>query len=192
MSAATAATAAPQRAVAETGGAIASAAAAHLGPQQYLTFMLGGEVFAIGILAIREILEYTAPTQVPMMPAYLCGVINLRGAVVPVLDLSIRFGRRGSEPGKRTCIVIIEVAGGDELQQMGLLVDAVNAVVEIAPAQIEPPPSFGTRVRTDFILGMGMVEARFIILLDVRNLLAADELEQLADAAGQQPATAGA
>jgi purine-binding chemotaxis protein CheW len=192
MSAATAATAAPQRTVAEIAGAVASAAAAHLGPQQYLTFMLGGEVFAIGILAIREILEYTAPTQVPMMPAYLCGVINLRGAVVPVLDLAIRFGRPGSEPGKRTCIVIIEVAAGDELQQMGLLVDAVNAVVEIAPAQIEPPPSFGTRVRTDFILGMGMVEARFIILLDVRNLLAADELEQLADAAGPQPATAGA
>ena len=192
MSAATAATAAPQRTVAEIAGAAASAVAAHLGPQQYLTFMLGGEVFAIGILAIREILEYTAPTQVPMMPAYLCGVINLRGAVVPVLDLAIRFGRPGSEPGKRTCIVIIEVAAGDELQQMGLLVDAVNAVVEIAPAQIEPPPSFGTRVRTDFILGMGMVEARFIILLDVRNLLAADELEQLADAAGQQPATAGA
>jgi purine-binding chemotaxis protein CheW len=192
MSAATAATAATPRSVAETGGAVASAATAHLGPQQYLTFMLGGEVFAIGILAIREILEYTAPTQVPMMPAYLCGVINLRGAVVPVLDLSIRFGRPGSDPGKRTCIVIIEVVAGDELQQMGLLVDAVNAVVEIAPAQIEPPPSFGTRVRTDFILGMGMVEARFIILLDVRNLLAAGELEQLADAAGQQPATAGA
>jgi purine-binding chemotaxis protein CheW len=192
MSAATAATAATSRPVAETGGAVASAAAAHLGPQQYLTFMLGGEVFAIGILAIREILEYTAPTQVPMMPAYLCGVINLRGAVVPVLDLSIRFGRPGSDPGKRTCIVIIEVVAGDELQQMGLLVDAVNAVVEIAPAQIEPPPAFGTRVRTDFILGMGMVEARFIILLDVRNLLAAGELEQLADAAGQQPATAGA
>jgi purine-binding chemotaxis protein CheW len=192
MSAATAATAATPRSVAETGGAVASAATAHLGPQQYLTFMLGGEVFAIGILAIREILEYTAPTQVPMMPAYLCGVINLRGAVVPVLDLSIRFGRPGSDPGKRTCIVIIEVVAGDELQQMGLLVDAVNAVVEIAPAQIEPPPAFGTRVRTDFILGMGMVEARFIILLDVRNLLAAGELEQLADAAGQQPATAGA
>ncbi len=192
MSAATAATAAPQRAVAETGSAVAPAAGAHLGPQQYLTFMLGGEVFAIGILAIREILEYTAPTQVPMMPAYLCGVINLRGAVVPVLDLAIRFGRPGNEPGKRTCIVIIEVAAGDELQQMGLLVDAVNAVVEIAPAQIEPPPAFGTRVRTDFILGMGMIEARFIILLDVRNLLAAGELEQLADAAGQPPAAAGA
>jgi purine-binding chemotaxis protein CheW len=190
MSAATAASAAPQRAVAETGAA--ASAAARLGPQQYLTFMLGGEVFAVGILASREILEYTAPTQVPMMPAYLCGVINLRGAVVPVLDLAIRFGRPGSEPGKRTCIVIIEVAAGDELQQMGLLVDAVNAVVEIAPDQIEPPPAFGTRVRTDFILGMGMIDTRFIILLDVRNLLAAAELEQLAEAAGQQPATAGA
>jgi purine-binding chemotaxis protein CheW len=191
MSAATAATAAPQRSVAETGGAAASAAA-RLGPQQYLTFVLGGEVFAIGILAIREILEYTAPARVPMMPAYLCGVINLRGAIVPVLDLAIRFGRPGSEPGKRTCIVIIEVAAGDELQQMGLLVDAVNAVVEIAPAQIEPPPAFGARVRTDFILGIGTVDARFIILLNASHLLAAEELEQFADAAGQQPAAASA
>lgn len=161
-------------------------AAASAGPQQYLSFVLGSEVFAVGILAIREIIEYTAPTQVPMMPPYLSGVINLRGAVVPVLDLAIRFGRPASEPGKRTCIVIIEVTAGGELQQMGLLVDAVNAVVEIAPAQIEPPPAFGARVRTDFILGMGMVDSRFIILLNAHNLLAAQELEQLAEAAGQE------
>ena len=180
MSEAQAAAAAVKRALHDAGG----------GPQQYLTFVLGGESFAIGILAIREIIEYTAPTQVPMTPAYLRGVINLRGAVVPVLDLSIRFGRPGSEPSRRTCIVIIEVAAGEELQQLGLLVDAVNAVVEIAPAQIEPPPAFGTRVRTDFILGMATVDTRFIILLDVRHLLAAGELEQLTEATAADAGTA--
>ncbi|HEV2286889.1 MAG TPA: chemotaxis protein CheW [Steroidobacteraceae bacterium] len=182
MSEAQAAAAAGKRPLHDGGG----------GPEQYLTFVLGGELFAIGILAIREIIEYTAPAQVPMMPPYLRGVINLRGAVVPVLDLSIRFGRNASEPSRRTCIVIIEVAAGDELQQLGLLVDAVNAVVEIAPAQIEPPPAFGTRVRTDFILGMGMVDTRFIILLDVRNLLAAGELEQLTEATAADAGTAAA
>jgi purine-binding chemotaxis protein CheW len=168
-------------AVAPREGATPPAAAQ--GPQQYLTFMLGGEVFAIGILAIREILEYATPTQVPMMPPYLCGVINLRGAVVPVIDLAIRFGRPGAAVTKRTCIVIIEIAGGEELQQLGLLVDAVNAVIEIDAAQIEPPPAFGARIRTDFIHGMGTVDSRFIILLDVRNLLAAAELEQVAETA---------
>lgn len=166
----------------------AAQAAAAQGPQQYLTFMLGEEVFAIGILAIREIIEYAVPTQVPMMPAHFCGVINLRGTVVPVLDLSIRFGRAARAPGKRTCIVIIEIAGSDELQQLGLLVDAVNAVVEIAPEQVEPPPAFGAGVRTDFILGMGTVDSRFIVLLNVRNLLAAEELEQAADAAAADAA----
>jgi len=165
---------------------VLGAAPAAAGPQQYLTFMLGGEVFAIGILAIREILEYIAPTQVPMMPPYLSGVINLRGAVVPVLDLAIRFGQAACAPGKRTCIVIIEVAAGGELQQLGLLVDAVNAVVEIAPAQIEPPPAFGARLRPEFILGMGMVETRFIVLLNVQHLLAAEELGQMAEATGHE------
>ena len=179
-----AAAAPPQRIAAGLMGTTPAAAA---GPQQYLTFVLGGEVFAIGILAIREILEYASPTQVPMMPAYLSGVINLRGAVVPVLDLAIRFGQAGCQPGRRTCIVIIEVAAGGELQQLGLLVDAVNAVVEIAPSQVEPPPAFGTRVRADFIQGLGMVEGRFIILLNVANLLAAEELGQMAEAAGQEP-----
>jgi purine-binding chemotaxis protein CheW len=168
----------------------AAPAATTRGPQQYLTFVLGGEVFAIGILAIREILEYAIPTQVPMMPPYLAGVINLRGAVVPVVDLAIRFGRPAGTVGKRTCIVIIEVAGGEELQQIGLLVDAVNAVIEVDAAQIEPPPAFGARVRADFIHGMATVDSRFIILLDVRNLLAAGELEQVAEtAAPGAPAT---
>ena len=187
MSEPSTARAAPHGPVAD---AIASQAAA-LGPQQYLTFMLGAEVFAIGILAIREIIEYATPTQVPMMPPHFCGVINLRGTVVPVLDLCIRFGRAARPPGRRTCIIIIEIAAGEELQQLGLLVDAVNAVVEIAPGQVEAAPAFGAGIRTDFILGMGTVDSRFIILLNVRNLLAADELEHAADAA-QQAAPAGA
>jgi len=183
--------AASERAAATARGGATSAMPAE-GPQQYLTFVLGGEVFAIGILAIREILEYATPTQVPMMPAYLCGVINLRGAVVPVIDLSIRFGRAGSAVSKRTCIIIIEVASGEELQQMGLLVDAVNAVVEIAPGEIEPPPAFGTRIRTDFIHGMATVDSRFIILLNVGSLLAAEELGQLAEAAAPNSPSAAA
>jgi purine-binding chemotaxis protein CheW len=118
-----------------------------------------------------------------MMPEYVRGVINLRGAVVPVLDVSVRFGREASPVCKRTCIVIIEVHAGGARQEMGLVVDAVNSVLEIAPPQIEPPPTFGARIRTDFIRGMGKVEGRFVIILNVEHLLAAEEIEQLAEAA---------
>src|SRR5579863_10657786 len=157
--------------------AASAAAATEPTSQQYLTFMLGSELFALGILAIREIIEYATPTPVPMMPPHFSGVINLRGTVVPVLDLSIRFGRSGRPPGRRTCIIIIEIAAGEELQQLGLLVDAVNAVVEIASDHIEPPPPFGAGIRTDFIAGMGTVDSRFIVVLNVSNLLGTDELE---------------
>ena len=117
-------------------------------PAQYLTFMLAGEVFAIGILAIKEIIEYHSLTEVPMMPACVRGVINLRGAVVPVMDLLARFGRPSSEVTKRTCIVIVEVEAGDERQVIGVVVDAVNEVLDIAPSDIEPPPAFGARIRS--------------------------------------------
>ena len=178
-----------QTSVSETaltaGRAAAQAAAlqAAEGPQQYLTFMLGAEVFAIEILSIREIIEHAPLTQVPMMPEYVGGVINLRGAVVPVVDLAVRFGRAASAVSKRTCIVIIEVHSGEERQQVGLLVDAVNAVLEIAPAQIEPPPAFGARVRTDFIRGMGKVDSKFIILLNVTDLLKGEELDHAREVA---------
>ncbi|MET3131604.1 purine-binding chemotaxis protein CheW [Oxalobacteraceae bacterium GrIS 1.11] len=142
------------------------------GPAQYLTFMLGGEVFAIGILAIKEIIEYGGVTEVPMMPASIRGVINLRGAVVPVMDLSARFGRPPTALGKRSCIVIVELAGEDGRQVIGVVVDAVNAVLDIAAADIEPAPAFGARIRGDFILGMGKVNGKFVILLDVEKVLA--------------------
>ncbi|RRS04473.1 chemotaxis protein CheW [Aquabacterium soli] len=146
--------------------------------------MLGGETFAIGILAIKEIIEYQSLTAVPMMPECVRGVINLRGAVVPVMDLQARFGRPSSPITKRTCIVIVEVRAqtedGPEGQVIGVLVDAVNEVIDIAPGEVEPPPAFGARIRTDFMQGMGKVKGKFVILLDVDQVFSLDDIAQLA------------
>ncbi len=150
-------------------------------PSQFLTFMLGEDRYAVGILHIKEIIEYGSLATVPMMPDCVRGVINLRGAVVPVMDLSARFGRGQSVIGKRSCIVIVE-AGGEEKQVLGMLVDAVNAVVEIAAADIEPAPSFGTRIRPDFIAGMGKHNGRFVILLDIERVLSSEEIVEMARA----------
>lgn len=148
---------------------------------QYLTFVLGAETFAIGIMAIKEIIEYSSLTEVPMMPTYVRGVINLRGAVVPVLDLPVRFGKAASAVSKRTCIVIIEVVLGSERHTLGLVVDAVNAVLDIPTSEIEPPPAFGASIRTEFIRGMVKVNSKFVILLDVDHALAADEVQALTE-----------
>jgi len=151
-------------------------------PEQYLTFLLAQESFAIGILAIREIIEYQGVTEVPMMPACVRGVINLRGAVVPVVDLQARFGRPSSAVTKRTCVVIVEADSGDgERQVMGLVVDAVNEVIDIAPADIEPAPAFGARIRSEFIRGVGKVRGRLVLLLDVDRALSIDEIAGLAE-----------
>lgn len=160
---------------------------------QYLTFMLGGEIFAIGILAIKEIIEYGGLTTVPMMPGSIRGVINLRGAVVPVLDLAARFGRQPNEITKRTCIVIVEVESDGEQQVLGVLVDSVNAVLEIAASEIEPAPTFGAKIPTDFIEGMGKVNGKFVILLNVNRVMSVEELDALARAEGgaQEVAVAG-
>jgi purine-binding chemotaxis protein CheW len=147
---------------------------------QYLTFMLGGETFAIGILGIKEIIEYAGLTTVPMMPACVRGVINLRGAVVPVMDLSARFGRKASDITRRTCIVLVEIETEGGRQDVGVIVDAVNEVIEITPADIEPAPTFGTKIRTDFIHGMGKVEGKFVIILDTNHVLSVDEMADLA------------
>jgi purine-binding chemotaxis protein CheW len=149
---------------------------------QYLTFMLGAEMFAIGILGIKEIIEYGNLTVVPMMPAFVRGVINLRGAVVPVVDLSARFGRQNSDITRRSCVVIIEASAEDgQPQDIGLLVDTVSAVLEIPAAQIEPPPSFGARIRADFISGMAKVDGKFVIVLEVGRVLSIDEMSRLAE-----------
>ncbi len=151
---------------------------------QYLTFQIGREMFAVGILHIREIIEYGSLTTVPMMPEFVRGVINLRGSVVPVIDLSARFGRGESAINRRSCIVILEVDGvtgeDEHLQEIGVIVDAVSEVLEIPPGEIEPPPSFGARIRADFIAGMGKVQGQFVILLNVQQALNTREMAELA------------
>ena len=142
----------------------------------YLAFRLADEVYAIDILRIREIIEYGQPTSVPMMPASLRGVINLRGAVVPIIDLAVRFGRPATGVGKRTCFVIVEVAHAGETHVLGLMVDGVNAVMEIASADIEPAPTFGTRVNAEFIEGMARINGRFVIILDIARVLSIEEM----------------
>lgn len=143
---------------------------------QYLTFMLGGEMFAIGILNIKEIIEYGSLTTVPMMPDFIRGVINLRGRVVPLIDLQARFGRQAAEPTKRTCNVIIEIDADGVKVDVGIVVDAVSEVLEIAAGDIEPAPSFGARIRTDFISGMGKVNGKFVIILNQDKVLSVDEM----------------
>ncbi len=139
-------------------------------PTQYLTFTLGGEMFAIGILGVKEIIEYTSLTDVPMMSDCIRGVINLRGSVVTVMDLAVRFGRTPAPVTKRTCIIIVEVEEEGERQVIGVVVDAVNAVLEIADDDIEPAPAFGAHIRNDFIAGMGKINSKFVILLAIDHV----------------------
>lgn len=150
------------------------------GTDQYLTFSLTGEAFAIGILAIKEIIEHQQLTVVPMMPDCLRGVINLRGTVVPVIDLSVRFGHEPREVTRRTCFVIVEAEVNGEKQNVGLVVDAVNAVLSIAAEEIQPPPPFGANTQQRFIKGMGKVNGKFVILLDVGHVLSMQEFGALA------------
>ena len=143
--------------------------------QQYLTFSLGKEMFGIGILNIREIIEYGNVTTVPMTPAFVRGVINLRGSVVPVIDLAARFGRPPCEITRRSCIIIVEMGHDGERLQLGMVVDTVSEVLEIPDSQI-----------TDFIAGMGKVNDSFIILLNMNNVLAVDEMAMLAQMSESQ------
>lgn len=154
-------------------------------PRQYLTFTLAGEVFAVETLSVKEIIEYGQITTVPMMPAFIKGVINLRGAVVPLVDLGVRFRNAVTEITRRSCFVILEVSAGDETQTLGVIVDAVNEVLEISPADIEPPPAFGAKIRTDFIAGMGKVNGQFVILLDVGKVLSVEEMAALTSIAAE-------
>ncbi|ANQ83493.1 chemotaxis protein CheW [Azoarcus olearius] len=162
------------------------------GPQQYLTFSLGGEVFALGILNVKEIIEFGNVTEIPMMPSFIRGVINLRGAVVPVIDLSARFGGKNSTISRRTCIVIVEIDGEDGKQDLGVIVDAVNEVLEIPRADIEPPPAFGAKIRADFIQGMGKVDGRFVIILNVERVLSTEEIAMLTRMGDEDGATSAA
>ncbi|POZ62119.1 chemotaxis protein CheW [Chromobacterium alticapitis] len=156
--------------------------------RQFLTFQLSGETFAVSILRIREILEYMAPTTVPLMPSFIRGVMNLRGAVVPVIDLSLRFAREETAIQRRTCIVIIEMEHAEQCQLLGVLVDAVHEVLAIADSEIEPPPQFGSKIRVDFIEGMAKVEGRFVVLLNVDKVLSLEEMSLLSELGHQETA----
>src|SRR5471032_1380619 len=156
---------------------------AHAASTQFLTFMLGADMFAIGILAVKEIIGYQGVTEVPQMPACISGVINLRGAAVPVLDLARRLERAPSALSKRSCIIVVEAGGEGGTLVIGILVDAVNAVLDIAASDIEPPPSFGARVRPDLLQGIAKVAGRFVLLLDMAHVVSLDEVAALARAA---------
>jgi purine-binding chemotaxis protein CheW len=156
-------------------------------PSQYLTFMLGNDIYAMDIMRIREIIECSNLASIPRMPSFIRGVINLRGAVVPVIDLQARFGKQQIALTRRTCIVIVEVTaqqeGGEtEHLTVGVMVDAVNEVLEISPADIEPAPSFGSNIPLDFIDGMGKVDGHFVIILDIDRVLSMEEIASLAGA----------
>lgn len=151
---------------------------------QFLTFLLAEESYAVSILRVREIIEYDTLTRVPNMPTSIRGVINLRGAVVPVVDLGVRFGLRDSRVTKRTCVIIAEVEVGGERLVMGLMADAVSQVIDLQPSEIEPPPAFGTRVRVDFLKGLGKIGKKFVLILDLDRALSNTDL--LAVAEGQQ------
>jgi purine-binding chemotaxis protein CheW len=150
---------------------------------QYLTFSLGDEIFAMDIRTVREIIQHGPMTTVPLMPRFVRGVINLRGAVVPVIDLQARFGRPAARVGKKTCIVIFDALRDGERVELGLMVDAVSEVIEIASAAIEPPPNFGAAVRRDFIRGMGKVANRFVIILEPDRAFDVEEMANLCESA---------
>ena len=144
--------------------------------QQILTFQLSGEMFGLEILKVKELLEYNTITKVPMVPNYIRGVINLRGNVVPVVDLIYLFSKTPSEITKKSCIIIVESSSGDTVSSTGILVDNVDEVIDVLGKDIDPPPAFGTNLKTNFILEMARVEESIVILLDMDYLLSFDEL----------------
>jgi purine-binding chemotaxis protein CheW len=156
-------------------------------PGQFLTFMLGGEMFAIPILNIKEIIEYGSLTNVPMMPSFIRGVINLRGSVVPVVDIALRFGRSATGVTRRTCIVIIEIESEGEKQDVGVIVDSVSEVLDIPHDEIEPPPTFGARIRADFICGMGKIAGKFVVILNADKVLSIEEMALLSQVGNAAP-----
>jgi purine-binding chemotaxis protein CheW len=138
---------------------------------QYLTFQSGGEAFGVAIAAVKEIIQFGSVTPVPLVPEHIRGVMNLRGAVVPVIDLNQRLGRGPGVPGKRTCIVIVETALDGQRQDVGVMVDAVSEVIDIAAADLAAPPRFGTGVRAEAIDRVARVGGRFVMIIDVHRLL---------------------
>jgi len=147
---------------------------------QYLTFKLGEEVFALDVAKVREILEITTITKVPQTPEFMRGVINLRGSVVPVIDMRLMFGLSRTEQTVNTCIIVAEVCLNGETLILGALADSVQEVVELEPDRIEPPPNIGTKLNTDFIRGMCKVDDHFVMILDIDTVFSSGDLSGLA------------
>ncbi|MBI2413768.1 MAG: chemotaxis protein CheW [Deltaproteobacteria bacterium] len=149
---------------------------------QYLTFKLATEVFALDITKVREVLDFTALTKVPRTPDFMRGVINLRGSVVPVVDMRLKFNMSRTEQTVNTCIIIAEInLDGDKLV-LGALADSVQEVIELEPGQIEPAPRIGTRLNTEFIKGMGKRDDQFIIILEIDRIFSTEELLEVHEA----------
>jgi purine-binding chemotaxis protein CheW len=143
---------------------------------QYLTFKMDDEVFAFDIAKVREVLDFMTMTRVPRMPEFLRGVINLRGSVVPVVDLRLKFGMPKIEKNVNTCVIIVEVTVDGSSTVLGALADSVQEVLDIEPAQIEPAPKIGTALRTDFIKGMGKQNDHFVMILDIDRVFSAEDI----------------
>ncbi|MBW4056585.1 MAG: purine-binding chemotaxis protein CheW [Proteobacteria bacterium] len=146
---------------------------------QYLTFKLADEVFALDVAKVREILEITTITKVPQTPDFMRGVINLRGSVVPVIDMRLKFGMSATEQTVNTCIIVVEITMDGDTTVLGALADSVQEVVEMEPESIEPAPHIGTKLNTDYIKGMGKVDSRFVMILDIDKVFSSDELTDL-------------
>ena len=156
-------------------------AAEIMGPQQFLTFKLGEEIFAVEVAKVREILDVTTITKVPQTPDFMCGVINLRGGVVPVIDLRLKLGMSRTENTVHTCIIVIEIALEDETVILGTLADSVQEVFDLDGDQIEPAPRIGTKLHTDFLKGMVKHSESFIMILDIDKVFSASEIEAVQD-----------
>jgi purine-binding chemotaxis protein CheW len=157
------------------------------GTTQYLTFRLSDEVYALDIGKVREVLDFTTVTKVPRTPEFMRGVINLRGSVVPVVDLRLKFGLPATEKTVNTCVIITEVTVDDDTTILGCLADSVQEVLDLAPGDISAAPRIGTKLRTDFIKGMGKRDDRFLIILDIDRVFSVEELA-LVDAGGEESA----
>ncbi|MEJ2690499.1 MAG: chemotaxis protein CheW [Deltaproteobacteria bacterium] len=142
---------------------------------QYLTFRLGEESFAVDVIKTQEVLDYMGPTRVPQTPPYMLGVINLRGRVVPVIDLRQKFGMPKAERSQDTCIIVMEILIGGEITMVGALVDSVQEVLDLNADQLEPPPRIGTKLKTEFIKAMGNLNDHFLIILDIDRVFSTDE-----------------
>jgi len=143
---------------------------------QFLTFHLAGDEYAVPVLKVTEIIECATLTKVPGTPSWIRGVLNLRGSVAPVIDLAVKFGLAPTTVTRRTCVVMVEMEHDGERHVLGVMTDAVDQVVELGPDDIQPPPSFGPKVRVDCIQGMGNHNGRFVVLLDIDRVLSSFEI----------------